>query len=60
MYSLPSEFPADLADIGLLAAADPSCADRLIAALRLLAGPSPAQHQTPAEPSQDLEPSAVV
>jgi hypothetical protein len=37
MFTTPSEFPSDLADIGLAAAADPRYADRLIAALRLLA-----------------------
>ena len=37
MFTSALEFPPDLAEIGLAAAADPRYADRLIAALRLLA-----------------------
>jgi hypothetical protein len=41
MFINSSAFPAELADIGLAAAADPGYAERLIAALGLLDDPTP-------------------
>ena len=44
MFINSSAFPAELADIGLAAAADPSYAERLIAALLLNDSTSPLPH----------------
>jgi hypothetical protein len=44
MFINSSAFPAELADIGLAAAADPSYAERLIAALLLDDSTSPLPH----------------
>jgi hypothetical protein len=41
MFINSSAFPAELADIGLAAAADPGYAERLIAALGILDDPAP-------------------
>jgi hypothetical protein len=45
MFINSSAFPAELADIGLAAAADPSYAERLIAALLLDDSTAPVTHR---------------